>query len=61
MGTEKRCQYMTSFFRNAINKNWDRVQCETAKEFELLEHNAIMDTFRQLYREEIGVVLKWKS
>ena len=22
------------------------------------EHNAIMDTFRQLYREEIGVVLK---
>lgn len=36
----------------------DIVQCETAKEFELLEHNAIMDTFRQLYREEIGVVLK---
>jgi len=35
-----------------------KVQCETAKEFELLEHNAIMDTFRQLYREEIGVVLK---
>ena len=35
-----------------------RVQCETAKEFELLEHNAIMDTFRQLYREEIGVALK---
>lgn len=35
-----------------------KVQCETAKEFELLEHNAIMDTFRQLYREEIGEVLK---
>ena len=34
------------------------VRCETEKEFELLEHNAIMDTFRQLYREEIGVVLK---
>ena len=31
-----------------------KVQCEIAKEFELLEHNAIMDTFRQLYREEIG-------
>ena len=30
------------------------VQCEIAKEFELLEHNTIMDTFRQLYREEIG-------
>ena len=39
----------------------DKVQCEIAEEFELLEHNAIMDTFRQLYREEIGVVLKWKS
>lgn len=36
----------------------DKVQCETARKFELLEHNAIMDTFRQLYREEIGVVLK---
>ena len=28
------------------------MQCETAPEFELLDHNAIMDTFRQLYREE---------
>ena len=36
----------------------EKVQCETAPEFELLEHNAIMDTFRQLYREEIGVALK---
>ena len=36
----------------------DKIQCETTKEFELLEHNTIMDTFRQLYREEIGVVLK---
>ena len=36
----------------------DKVQCETATEFELLKNNAIMDTFRQLYREEIGVVLK---
>ena len=35
-----------------------KVRCETATEFELLEHNAIMDTFRLLYREEIGVVLK---
>ena len=36
----------------------DKVQCEIAEEFELLEHNAIMDISRQLYREEIGVVLK---
>lgn len=36
----------------------DKVQCEIAEEFELLEHNSIMDTFRQLYRDEIGVVLQ---
>ena len=36
----------------------NQVQCEIAKKFEVLEHNTIMDTFRQLYREEIGVVLK---
>lgn len=34
------------------------IKCEVEKEFELLEHKAIMDTFRQLYREEIGVVLQ---
>ena len=34
-----------------------KVQCEMAEQFELLEHNAIMETFRQLYREEIGVVM----
>ena len=45
---------MFSIFR-CIKMN--KVQCEIAKEFELLEHNTIMDTFRQLYREEIGVVL----
>ena len=36
----------------------EKGQCETAPEFALLDHNAIMYTFRQLYREEIGVVLK---
>lgn len=46
-------QYI-SLYKDEANQ----VQCEIAKEFELLEHNAIMDTFRQLYREEIGVVLK---
>lgn len=40
------------------NDEDDKVQREIAGEFELLEHNAIMDTFRQFYREEIGVVLK---
>lgn len=46
-------QYV-SLFKDEDNK----VRCEVAEAFELLEHNAIMDTFRQLYREEIGVVLK---
>ena len=36
----------------------DKVRCETSAEFELLEHNTIMDTFRQLYRDEIGVMLE---
>ena len=46
-------QYI-SLYKNEKNQ----VQCEIAKKFEVLEHNTIMDTFRQLYREEIGVVLK---
>mgnify|MGYP000034241330 FL=1 len=46
-------QYI-SLYKNENSK----VLCEIAPEFELLEHNAIMDTFRQLYREEIGVALK---
>lgn len=46
-------QYI-SFYKDEEKK----VCCETSEEFELLEHNAIMDTFRQLYRDEMGVVLK---
>ncbi len=46
-------QYI-SLYKDEENK----VQCEIATEFELLEQNSIMDTFRQLYREEIGVALK---
>ena len=45
-------QYI-SLYRDRENK----VHCETSTEFELLEHNSIMETFRQLYREEIGVAL----
>lgn len=46
-------QYI-SLYRNEVNQ----VQCEIAKGFELLEHNTIMDTFRQLYRAEIEVALQ---
>ena len=49
----------TSIQYIALYKNEDKnVQCEIAQQFDLLEHNAIMETFRQLYREEIGVALK---
>ena len=51
--SDSNVQYI-SLYKDEMSK----VQCEIAKEFELLEHNTIMDTFRQLYREEIGVVLK---
>jgi hypothetical protein len=51
---ESKVQYI-SFYEDKDNKT---VQCEVEKEFELLEHNTIMETFRQLYREEIGVILK---
>ena len=47
---ESAIQYI-SLYKDGENK----IQCETSDEFELLEHNTIMDTFRQLYREEIGV------
>lgn len=46
--SDSNVQYI-SLYKDKMNK----VQCETAKEFELLEHNTIMDTFRQMYREEI--------
>lgn len=51
-GKESQVQYI-SLYRDESNK----VRCETEKKFELLQHNAIMDTFRQLYREEIEVAL----
>ena len=47
---DSKLQYI-SLYKNENNK----VLCEIAPEFELLEHNAIMDTFRQLYREEINL------
>lgn len=34
------------------------VMCEKAESFSLLEHNSILATFRQLYRDEIGVTLR---
>lgn len=36
----------------------ESVLCEKSETFSNLEHNAILSTFRQLYRDEIGVVLQ---
>lgn len=44
-----------SFYRNEKD---DPILCEKAEQFDLLENNAILDTFRRLYRDEIGVTLK---
>lgn len=41
----------------SLYKDKNNIMCEVEKEFELLEHNAIMDTFRQLYEDEIKGIL----
>lgn len=48
-------QYCSFYYSDEKERD---VSCETAKKFDLLEHNAIMETFRQLYLDEIGVALK---
>lgn len=50
---ETSIQYCSFYRKN----DSDKVLCEIAKKFDLLENNAIMDTFRQLYMDEIGVSL----
>lgn len=47
-------QYCSFYYKEADEKE---ISCEIAKEFNLLEHNTIMETFRQLYLDEIGVSL----
>lgn len=48
-------QYCSFYYHDEKGSD---VSCETAKKFDLLEHNAIMETFCQLYLDEIGVALK---
>lgn len=52
---EDSVQYCSFYYDEGENGN---VACEIANSFDLLEHNAIMETFRQLYLDEIGVSLK---
>lgn len=43
----------------SLYKNEDEnVRSEISTKFDLLEKNAILETFRELYKEEIGVVLR---
>lgn len=44
-----------SLYRDTKDKG---VECEISKDFSLLENNDILETFRQLYRDEIGVALR---
>jgi hypothetical protein len=45
-------QYI-SLYRDAESR---QIKCEIENEFVLLEHNAIMETFRELYKEEVKVM-----
>ena len=44
-----------SFYKNGDEDGRERVCVEQASSFKLLEHNTIMETFRKLYEDEIGV------
>jgi hypothetical protein len=41
-----------------LDKGDKQVKCEIENEFGLLKHNAIMETFRELYKEEVEVMLQ---
>lgn len=47
-----------SFYSFYAEGKGNPVLCEKASQFAYLEHNSILDTFRQLYRDEVGVALK---
>ena len=47
-----------SFYKTAEGDGKEHICVEQASEFKLLEHNTIMETFRKLYEDEIGVSLK---
>lgn len=46
-----------SFYAGPSEGQSKNVKCEKASDFTLLEHNAILETFRQLYRDEVEVTL----
>ena len=53
-GTKDDVHYY-SFYKNEDEDGKERIYVEQADAFKLLEHNTIMETFRKLYEDEIGV------
>lgn len=47
-----------SFYKAAEETGKEQICVEQASSFKLLEHNTIMETFRKLYEDEIGVSFK---
>lgn len=47
-----------SFYKMAEKGGKEQICVEQASDFKRLEHNTIMETFRKLYEDEIGVSLK---
>lgn len=47
-----------AYYSFYIPEDSDSVKCEKMEKFSSLEHNSILDTFRQIYRDEVEVALK---
>lgn len=47
-----------SFYKTTEETGREQICVEQASSFKLLEHNTIMETFRKLYEDEIGVSFK---
>ena len=47
-----------SFYKTTEETGKEQICVEQASSFKLLEHNTIMETFRKLYEDEIGVSFK---
>lgn len=55
----KRCKEDNVMYHSLYKDETENViRHENSDDFNMLEHNDILDIFRQLYREEIGVALK---
>ena len=58
LGIKREEQDKLMYFSLYKSEEDNVVRCEKATEFDMLEHNDILDTFRNLYRDEVGVTLR---